>query len=108
MPIVPEITPTPGRILRRTHLDELPQIWNGEKKPWIRGLWMVILAALFALAELILLACAVLQFGWYIFGKGPNRNIADVGVKVGAWLNATARYQTGVTEDRPWPWNEAR
>lgn len=81
---------------------------EGEKKPWIRGLWMVILAALFALAELILLACAVLQFGWYIFGKGPNRNIADVGVKVGAWLNATARYQTGVTEDRPWPWNEAR
>ncbi len=79
-----------------------------ESKPWIRGLWMVILAVLFGLAEAVLVVCAILQYGWYVFGKGPNKNIADLGERIGQWMKLTARYQTGVTEDRPWPWSEAQ
>ncbi|GGE46956.1 DUF4389 domain-containing protein [Actibacterium pelagium] len=92
---------SPEEILSEDTLEE------EAKKPWIRGLWMLILAALFALAEAVLFVCAILQFGWYVFGKGPNKNIADLGERIGQWLRATARYQTGATEDRPWPWSEA-
>ncbi|KGB82264.1 hypothetical protein JT55_08420 [Rhodovulum sp. NI22] len=73
---------------------------------WLRGLWMVILAILFAVAETVLLVCAVLQFGWMLFTKERNRFIADFGANLGNWLSVTARFQTGASEEKPFPWTE--
>ena len=74
--------------------------------PWIRGLWMLIIAIMIRLVGFALCLGALLQYGFYVFGKGPNKNIAELGEKLGDWLSAAARYQTGVTENRPWPWSE--
>ncbi|MHC0054872.1 DUF4389 domain-containing protein [Actibacterium sp. D379-3] len=75
---------------------------------WLRGLWMVILAVLFAVAETVLLVCAVLQFGWLLFAKKKNGFIADFGGKLGNWLAITARFQTGASEEKPFPWTAWR
>ena len=71
---------------------------------WLRGLWMLILALLFGLAETILLAFAVLQFLWMLFSKEKNQFLGDSGETIGKWLHAVARFQTGATEEKPFPW----
>jgi hypothetical protein len=73
---------------------------------WMRLLYMVILAAMFALAEAILVLAAILQFGWLLFAKKRNDQIAELGGKLGKWMHATADFQTARTEDKPFPWRD--
>ena len=71
---------------------------------WMRGLWMLILALLFGLAETVLLAFAVLQFLWMLFSKEKNSFLSDAGETTGKWLHAVARFQTGATDEKPFLW----
>ncbi len=75
---------------------------------WMRLLHMIIFALLFALAETVLAACAVLQFFWMLFKGKPNAPIAQFGGSLGGWLADVARFQTAQTEDKPFPWTAWR
>lgn len=77
---------------------------GSNKAVWIRGLQMLILAVCFGIAETILALCAVLQFGWMLLAKRRNENIAAFGESLADWLERTARFQAGATEDKPFPW----
>ncbi len=72
---------------------------------WGRGLVMVVFAVLFNLAQTVLLFCAAAQFLWLLIDTKRNDRIADFGDSLGRWLNAVARFQTGATDDRPFPWD---
>lgn len=76
-----------------------------DKSVWLRGLWMLVLAVLFGIAETVLLAAAVIQFLWMVFAKEKNRFIADFGKDLSAWLSKTARFQTGASDEKPFPWS---
>ena len=71
---------------------------------WMRGLMMLILAFLFWLAETVLGVVAVVQFLWMLFTKEKNALLMDFGTDLGEWLAAVARFQSGATEDKPFPW----
>lgn len=71
---------------------------------WMRGLFMLILAVLFGIAEMVLVVFAVLQFLWLLFSKEKNAFLADTGDTIGKWLMEVSRFQTGATEDKPFPW----
>ena len=71
---------------------------------WMRGLFMLILAFMFGIAEFILGAFAILQFLWMLFAKERNKFLADAGQAIGAWLHAVAQFQTGATDEKPFPW----
>ena len=71
---------------------------------WMRGLMMLILALLFALAETILGVVAVVQFVWMMFTKEKNGLLMDFGHDLGEWMGAVARFQSGASEDKPFPW----
>lgn len=73
------------------------------ENPWIRGLWMVVLAVLFGVGQSILLIAAVLQFLWLLFGKEKNEHIAEFGKELADWLGRVALFQTGATEAKPFP-----
>ena len=79
------------------------EIEDEPENPWMRGLWMVVLAVLFGVGQSILLLAAVLQFLWLIFAKEKNENIADFGTDLADWLARVALFQTGTTEDKPFP-----
>jgi len=79
------------------------EIDDEPENPWMRGLWMVVLAVLFGVGQSILLLAAVLQFLWLIFGKEKNENIADFGKDLADWLARVALFQTGATEEKPFP-----
>jgi len=83
-----------------------PPDWEIEdepENPWMRGLWVVVLAVLFGVGQAILLIGAVLQFLWLVFGKEKNQNIADFGKDLADWLARVALFQTGATEQKPFP-----
>ena len=77
------------------------------RKPvWIRGLQMLIFAFLFAIAEAILWICAVLQFGWLLFTSEKNDKIARFGESLGLWLQRVVQFQTGASDEKPFPWSD--
>ena len=71
---------------------------------WMRGLYMIILALLFGVAEFVLVVFAVLQFAWMLFAKERNAFLADTGQIIGNWLRQVSEFQTGATDEKPFPW----
>jgi len=72
--------------------------------PWKRGLTMLAFLVLIWVAQWVLGLSAVVQFLWMAVTGGRNRQIASFGEGLGDWLNRAARFQTGATEDKPFPW----
>jgi len=81
-----------------------PKKFDPPKGIWMRGLMMLILALMFALAETILGVIAVVQFLWMLFTKEKNPLLRDFGGDLGEWMAAVARFQSGATDDKPFPW----
>lgn len=71
---------------------------------WMRGVFMIIFAVLFGLAETVLFVCAIVQFFWTVFKGEPNMGLRKFGFELSEWLKQVAHYQTFVTEERPFPW----
>lgn len=74
----------------------------------IRGFWALVLLFLFSIARAVLIAVAVLQFGWLLFTKAPNERITEFGAKLGNWMSITARYLAMDSEEKPFPWTAWR
>ena len=70
---------------------------------WMRLLYTLIFAVLWQLAELVLIAVAVIQFLWNLFTGAPNPGLREFGHRLGAWLAEVVRYVTFAGDNRPWP-----
>lgn len=77
------------------------------RKPiWLRGLWMLVMAVLAGFALTVLHVVTLLQFILMLTDGGkPNPQIAAFGRSLAGWLAKAARFQTGDSEDKPWPWS---
>ena len=73
---------------------------------WMRGLFMIIFAILFGIAETVLLVIAIIQFFWMLFAKEKHDGLASFGVSLANWAAAVVRFQTGVSEEKPFPWGK--
>lgn len=73
---------------------------------WMRGLFMVIFAVFFGLAETVLFVIALVQFLWMLFAKEKNQALADFGGSLGVWLSQVAAFQTAATDEKPFPWGK--
>lgn len=83
-----------------------PPDWEIEdepENPWMRGLWMLVLALLFGVGEFVLGVAALLQFLWLVFAREKNPHIAAFGHDLADWLARVALFQTGSTEEKPFP-----
>ncbi len=74
------------------------------KQTWLRGLFMLLFIILFGIAETVLALMAVVQFFWLLFAKEPNAFLRDFGASLGRWMRDVANFQTGGTEEKPFPW----
>ncbi len=73
---------------------------------WMRGLFMIILAVLFGVGEMILAVGAVIQFVWMLVKEEKNEPIAGFGEDLADWLARVAKFQTGSTEEKPFPFTK--
>lgn len=71
--------------------------------PWKRGLFMILFAVLFGIGELLLGVAAILQFLFLAISREKNPRISAFGADLGAWLSDVAKFQTAVTEEKPFP-----
>jgi Domain of unknown function (DUF4389) len=71
---------------------------------WKRGLWMLVFVVLFELAKTVLFVVALVQFFWMLFAREKNAGLADFGKEMGKWLAAVALFQSGASDEKPFPW----
>lgn len=76
---------------------------EGDESVWMRGLYMLILAILFRFGQFVLGVATIIQFLWMLFGKEKNQPIAEFGLDLSDWLARVARFQTAVTDEKPFP-----
>lgn len=73
----------------------------------IRLISMIIIALLLSMAHTLLGFITVAQFVIMLVNKRqPNDQLAEFGSTMGIWMAKAARYQTGASEVKPWPWTE--
>ena len=71
---------------------------------WKRALFMLVIMVCLGIAHSVLYTAAVVQFVWMLITGERNGLIAQFGRSLGLWLAESARFLTGDTEDKPFPW----
>lgn len=72
---------------------------------WGRGLFMLLFAVLWSLAEIILTAVAVFQFGSCLLTGSANRRLLNFAQGLATYIYQIALYVTFRTEERPYPFD---
>ena len=77
-----------------------------KREHWIRALWMLLFALIFNLAELVIAAVVILQFGIRLFTGTTNRQLLDFGASLSRYAYQLILYLTYNTESRPFPFSD--
>lgn len=73
----------------------------------MRLVYVVLIWIMVQLSLTVLGVVTVLQFVLMLINKGaPNERLADFGTDLGVWMAKAARFQTGASDVKPWPWTE--
>lgn len=73
----------------------------------LRLLYMILIWVMLSIASTVLTVATVIQFVIMLVNRGePNERLAAFGTDLGVWLAKAARFQTGASEVKPWPWTE--
>jgi hypothetical protein len=73
----------------------------------MRFVYMLLIWFMISLAQTVLTVVTVIQFVLMLLNSGtPNDRLADFGTDLGVWIAKAARFQTGASEVKPWPWTE--
>ena len=88
--------------------DEHDAIRKDDLEPlWMRLINMVIIWLMLSLASSLLGVMTIAQFIVMLVNqRNPNEQLAELGTTLGVWMAKAARYQTGASEVKPWPWTE--
>ncbi len=71
---------------------------------WKRGLFMLLFAVAFGIGQMALNVITIVQFLWLLIQRERNEYLVRFGASLSNWFAEVARFQTGVTEDKPFPW----
>ncbi|MDJ0826849.1 MAG: DUF4389 domain-containing protein [Rhodobacter sp.] len=73
----------------------------------IRLLYMILIWLMLQIGLTVLGVATVIQFViMLINNREPNERLAEFGESLGIWMAKAARFQTGASEVKPWPWTE--
>lgn len=78
-----------------------------EENLFTRLIFMLIVWFMMGFAQTAIGILALLQAIILLVNqKQPNQRVADLGTDIGIWVAKAARYLTGASEVKPWPWTE--
>lgn len=98
---------TPDDDVDPTVLDE-PGLEPEDREPdniWLRGLWMVFFVIALWVARGLVIISGLIQFFWMLFTSEKNHYVAEFGEDLADWMARATLFITGVTEDRPFPFD---
>ena len=70
---------------------------------WLRGLFMLLFAVIFYIAEILLFVIAMFQFLHVLVTAKPMPRLVGFGQSLGRFIYQIVRYLTFDTDDRPYP-----
>jgi len=105
-PDAPEANTSSQTHQSQTHHDPEPEIYPSGI--WMRALHMIIFMILFGVAETLMFFMAVFQFLWMLVTKSRNPSVAQFGDQMSGWLRDVGRFQSGATDDKPFPWSDTK
>ncbi len=73
------------------------------KATWIRGFFMLIYAALYYVANIVLLVMVLFQFGSLLLTGQINKRLLGFGQGLSMYIYQIIRYLTYNTEEKPFP-----
>jgi len=79
-------------------------IQTQRKSTWYRGLYMLVFLLLLELAGTVLAVITVIQFIWMLVKGDKNEELTRFGRGLGRWFRAVIAFQTGDTNEKPFPW----
>ena len=82
-----------------------PQIKSYIKRraSWVRALYMVLFALIYSVAEIVLVAAVVFQFGCVLITGRPNGRLLAFGHSLSTFIYQMVLFFTYNTEERPFP-----
>ncbi|HEY9148888.1 MAG TPA: DUF4389 domain-containing protein [Gammaproteobacteria bacterium] len=76
------------------------------KTSWIRGLYILLFALFYALAEFVLWAVVLFQFGSQLFTTRPNARLLGFSRGLNAYIYQILQFVTYRSEQMPYPFDE--
>ncbi|HKJ96097.1 MAG TPA: DUF4389 domain-containing protein [Gammaproteobacteria bacterium] len=75
------------------------------KETWIRGLFIVLFAIAFNLAEMLMVAVVVFQFAMTLVTGTRNPRVLQFARQLSTWLYQILLFVTFNRDERPWPFD---
>lgn len=75
------------------------------KQTWLRGLFLVLFAVIWSIAEIVLVVVVLIQFFTVLFTGKKNDALLQFGSKVSDFFYDVARYVTFNQDEKPFPFN---
>jgi hypothetical protein len=85
--------------------DEIIEV-KEENSIWIRGLYMLLFALLYSVAEVVLWTVVLVQFGYRIFNDENHPRLLDLGASVAHYIYQVLRFLSFNTEVMPFPFSD--
>jgi len=83
----------------------IPALQPAPRNLLAHGIVMVILFMLVYVVHWLLGLCAIVQFFWMLIMRERNAALAGFGEGIARWLAVTARFLSGASDARPFPWS---
>jgi len=81
----------------------LDNFLNG--RTWLRGIFMLLFALIYSVAEVIVFIVVLLQFLFVLFTGQQNTRLRDFGQGLSIFVYQIVSYWTYNSEDRPFPFS---
>ncbi len=83
-----------------------PDMPASKRPVWIRGLYMLLMAVLWHVAEVVLWIVVVIQFVLALVSDVPNERLSAFGRSLGSYVRQIVHFLTFATEEVPFPFSE--
>lgn len=77
-----------------------------ETEVWVRGLFMVLFALVWGVAEVVVVGVALLQFGWVVATGRRNTRLCEFGESLGRFFYEMTAFFTFRSDEKPFPFSD--
>ncbi|MDH3695144.1 MAG: DUF4389 domain-containing protein [Gammaproteobacteria bacterium] len=77
-----------------------------ESGTWWRLLWILVFAFIYSVAEFVVVAVVVIQFGFVLFKGTRNAKLLEFGESLSEFIYQILQYVTFNSDERPFPFGE--
>jgi len=75
------------------------------RQAWLRGLYILLLAAFYSIAEIVLCAVVLFQFLSLLISGNANERLLNFGQSLASYIYQIIQFMTANSEELPFPFN---